>query len=75
VSALLGPLVQTSVTGVCQTESSILEAQVIVAVKGKVVEGGLIIVPAAFRKSMGSAKDKNVFMELHRDELRVRSAQ
>ena len=44
------------------------------AVKGKVVEGGRIIVPAAFRKSMGLAKGDAVFMELHGDELRVRPA-
>jgi AbrB family looped-hinge helix DNA binding protein len=43
-------------------------------VKGKVVEGGRIIVPAAFRKSMGLAKGDTVFMELHGDELRVRPA-
>jgi bifunctional DNA-binding transcriptional regulator/antitoxin component of YhaV-PrlF toxin-antitoxin module len=42
------------------------------AVKGKVVEGGRIIVPAAFRKSMGLSKGDSVFMELHGDELRVR---
>ena len=44
------------------------------AVKGKVVEGGRIIVPAAFRKSMGLSKGDTVFMELHGDELRVRPA-
>jgi AbrB family looped-hinge helix DNA binding protein len=44
------------------------------AVKGKVVEGGRIIVPAAFRKSMGLAKGDTVFMELHGDELRIRPA-
>ncbi len=44
------------------------------AVRGKVVEGGRIIVPAAFRKSMGLSKGDTVFMELHGDELRVRPA-
>src|SRR5215210_6181647 len=44
------------------------------AVKGKVVEGGRIIVPAAFSKSMGLSKGDIVFMELHGDELRVRPA-
>ena len=44
------------------------------AVKGNVVEGGRIIVPAAFRKSMGLSKGDTVFMELHGDELRVRPA-
>jgi antitoxin component of MazEF toxin-antitoxin module len=44
------------------------------AVKGKVVEGGRIIVPAAFCKSMELSKGDTVFMELHGDELRVRPA-
>lgn len=44
------------------------------AVKGRVVEGGRIIVPAAIRESMGLAKGDTVFMELHGDELRVRPA-
>ena len=44
------------------------------AVKGKVVEGGGIIVPAAFRKSMGLPKGDTMFLELHSDELRVRPA-
>jgi bifunctional DNA-binding transcriptional regulator/antitoxin component of YhaV-PrlF toxin-antitoxin module len=44
------------------------------AVKGKVVEGGRIIVPATFRKSMGLSKSHTVFMELHGDALRVRPA-
>ena len=42
--------------------------------KGKLVEGGRIIVPAAFRKSMGLSKGDTVFMELHGDELRIRPA-
>jgi len=44
------------------------------AVRGKVVEGGRIIVPAAIRKSMGLSKGDTVFMELHGDELRIRPA-
>lgn len=44
------------------------------AVKGKMVEGGRIIVPAAFRKAMGVAKGDTLVMELHGDELRVRPA-
>jgi AbrB family looped-hinge helix DNA binding protein len=44
------------------------------AVRGKVVEGGRIIVPAAFRKSMGLSRGDTVFMELHGDELRIRPA-
>ncbi len=44
------------------------------AVKGKVVEGGRIIVPAAIRQSMGLSKGDTVFMELHGDELRIRPA-
>ncbi len=43
-------------------------------VKGKVVEGGRIIVPATMRKSMGLQKGDTVLMELHGDELRVRPA-
>src|SRR3954470_2900477 len=54
-------------TDVYYTRSSRLEAQVMAAVKGKVVEGGRIIVPAAFRKSMGLSKGDTVFMELHGD--------
>ncbi|WP_128566443.1 AbrB/MazE/SpoVT family DNA-binding domain-containing protein [Methylobacterium crusticola] len=44
------------------------------AVRGKVVEGGRIIVPAAFRQSLGLSKGDTVFMELHGDELRIRPA-
>ena len=44
------------------------------AVKGKVVEGGRIIVPAEFRRTLGLAKGDTVLMELHGDELRVRPA-
>ena len=45
-----------------------------VMVKGKLVEGGRLIVPAAFRRAMGVAKGDMVVMELHGDELRVRPA-
>ena len=44
------------------------------AVKGKVVEGGRIILPAAFRRSLGLEKGDTVLIELHDDELRVRPA-
>ena len=44
------------------------------AVKGKLVEGGRIIVPAEFRRTMGLTKGDTVLMELHGDELRVRPA-
>ena len=43
-------------------------------VKGKLVEGGWLIMPAAFRRAMGVAKGDTVVMELHEDELRVRPA-
>jgi len=43
-------------------------------VQGKLVEGGRLIVPAAFRKEMGLAKGDVVIMEMHGDELRVRPA-
>jgi AbrB family looped-hinge helix DNA binding protein len=55
-------------------EAGRLKAQVMTAVRGKVVEGGRIIVPASFRKSMGLSKGDTVFMELHGDELRIRPA-
>jgi len=41
---------------------------------GKIVEGGRLIVPAAFRKEMGLVKGDAVIMEMHGDELRVRPA-
>lgn len=44
------------------------------ALKGKMVEGGRIVVPAAVRKSMGLTEGDAVFMELHGDELRIRPA-
>lgn len=40
--------------------------------KGKVVEGGRIILPAQFRRSLGLEKGDTVLIELHDDELRVR---
>ena len=43
-------------------------------VKGKVVEGGRIIVPATFRKELGLSKGDTIFMELDDGELRVRPA-
>jgi bifunctional DNA-binding transcriptional regulator/antitoxin component of YhaV-PrlF toxin-antitoxin module len=46
----------------------------VTALQGKVVEGGWIIVPAAFRQSLGLEKGDTVFMELHGDELRIRPA-
>ncbi len=42
--------------------------------KGKIVEGGRVILPAAFRKSMGLAKGDTVLIELHGEELRIRPA-
>ena len=42
--------------------------------KGKVVEGGRIILPAQFRRSLGLEKGDTVLIELHGDELRVRPA-
>ena len=56
-------------------QTGYLRSRVMAAVKGKVVEGGRIIVPAAFRKSMGLSKGDTVFMELHGDELSCGSAQ
>ena len=42
--------------------------------KGKVVEGGRIIVPAPFREKLGLTKGDTVFMEVDDGELRVRPA-
>ena len=44
------------------------------ALKGKVVECGRIIVPSAFRQSLGFEKGDTVVMKLHGDELRIRPA-
>lgn len=42
--------------------------------RGRMVEGGRIIVPAEFRRQMGIAKGDTVLFEMHGDELRVRPA-
>ena len=42
--------------------------------KSRIVEGGRLVVPAAYRKAMGLAKGDAVLLELHGDELRIRSA-
>ena len=44
------------------------------ALKGRIVEGGRLIVPAPYRKAMGLSKGDAVLMELHGDELRIRPA-
>ena len=44
------------------------------AAKGKIVEGGRVILPAAFRKSMGLQKGDTVLIELHDEEVRIRPA-
>jgi AbrB family looped-hinge helix DNA binding protein len=44
------------------------------AAKGKIVEGGRVILPAAFRKSMGLQKGDTVLIELHGEEVRIRPA-
>jgi bifunctional DNA-binding transcriptional regulator/antitoxin component of YhaV-PrlF toxin-antitoxin module len=62
--------VQNSRFGLSSIQSTTPGIFGMAAVKGKVVEGGRIIVPASFRKSMGIAKGDTVFMELHGDELR-----
>ena len=42
--------------------------------KGKIAEGGRVILPAAFRKSLNLAKGDTVLIELDGDELRIRPA-
>ena len=42
--------------------------------KGKIVEGGRIILPVAFRRALGLEKGDIVLIELHDDELHVRPA-
>ena len=42
--------------------------------RSKLVDGGRIVVPAAFRRAMGLANGDAVILELHGDELRVRPA-
>lgn len=44
------------------------------AIKGRIVEGGRVIVPAPYRKAMGLANGDAVLIELHGDELRIRPA-
>jgi AbrB family looped-hinge helix DNA binding protein len=44
------------------------------AVRAKMVEGGRVIVPAAFRRQMGVANGDTLLLELHGDELRIRPA-
>lgn len=44
------------------------------AVRGRLVEGGRIIVPAAYRRAMGLTKGDTVLMELRGEELLVRPA-
>ena len=51
-----------------------MEVSAMQTAKGKVVEGGRIIVPAAFRRALGLEKGDSVLLELHEDELRVRPA-
>ena len=43
-------------------------------IRSKMVEGGRILVPAAIRRAMKLEKGDTVLLELHGDELRVRSA-
>lgn len=43
-------------------------------VRGRMIDGGRIIVPAAFRRQMGVAKGDTLLFEMHGDELRVRPA-
>ena len=49
-----------------------MKASAMQTAKGKVVEGGRIILPAGFRRSLGLEKGDTVLIELHDDELRVR---
>ena len=48
--------------------------EAIVVLKGKIVEGGRIIVPARFREQLGLSKGDTIFMEIDDGELRVRPA-
>ncbi len=43
-------------------------------VQVKMVDGGRVIVPAAFRKAMGVAKGDTLTMELDGNEIRLRSS-
>lgn len=42
------------------------------AIRGRLVDGGRLVVPAAMRKSLGLETGSAVLMELHGDELRIR---
>ncbi|MGI4876480.1 MAG: AbrB/MazE/SpoVT family DNA-binding domain-containing protein [Janthinobacterium lividum] len=44
------------------------------SVKVKMVDGGRVIVPAAFRKAMGVTKGDTLTMELDGNEVRLRSS-
>ena len=44
------------------------------AIRSKMLEGGRILVPAAIRRAMKLEKGDTVLLELHGEELRVRSA-
>lgn len=44
------------------------------SVRVKIVDGGRIIVPAAFRKAMGVTKGDTLTMELDGNEVRLRSS-
>lgn len=44
------------------------------ALRGKMVEGGRVIVPAEFRRQMGVSKGDTLLFEMHGDELRIRAA-
>src|SRR3954465_8556370 len=74
VDAPASSLVQRWDICACPAASLTFEPQAMAAVRGKVVEGDRIIVPAAFRKSMGLSKGDTLFMELHGDELGIRPA-
>ncbi len=41
-------------------------------VKGRIAEGGRILVPAAYRKALGLATGDTILIELSGEELRIR---
>ncbi len=43
-------------------------------VKGRIAEGGRILVPAAYRKALGLARGDTILIELCGEELRIRPA-
>jgi AbrB family looped-hinge helix DNA binding protein len=43
-------------------------------VKGRIAEGGRILVPAAYRKALGLARGDTILIELRGEELRIRPA-